>query len=332
MTTRIKESKMMRKTLAVLVMCTLPAAAAAAPSTFRQSVAAKASSALHGKTLATFVRVAPEGSERVLNKLSARFEAKAGAVSTADAAGLANTDGRLGLRGKGWVLEVENQGETFRYRNTAELEGGARGPELNARMKDTEATARAASFVNSNLSDLVTLASGETLEPWYVSYGISTAGRAAADAGEPEQRVQAIKVVFTRAIDGIPVVGNGSKVTVFMKHDGTPVGFEANWSRFERTSKKQTSVARGSAEARIASFAHARLGVGQETSNDKVECGYYDPGQLAAGGALQLACVHSYTISLPESGLVPKTAWIDAVPVGAEVTADARWPESGLVR
>jgi hypothetical protein len=77
-------------------------------------------------------------------------------------------------------------------------------------------------------------------------------------------------------------------------------------------------------------LANAKRRSGQVLMDATVECGYYDPGMLATGASLQLACVHSYSLAVPKSGLSPKTAWMDAVPIGAQVRREARWPESAL--
>ncbi|MFZ5892997.1 MAG: hypothetical protein ACOY0T_18190 [Myxococcota bacterium] len=324
----------MKRLLASLVgiLALAPGVASSAPSSFRNSVAAKAATALGERaSLPVLVHAAAPGTDAVFETLLRRFNAPIGAIKTADAGAAKVTGNVKEARGKGWFLEVSRDGEVAHYRNSAEIENAGRGVALNERISDADAVSKANAFVSEALSSVVVLGEGETLEPWYVSYGISTSAPASATPVEPEKRVQAAKVVFTRAIDGIPVVGNGSKVTVLLKHDGTPIGFDLNWARLERKAgSKQDVIAADAANERIKTLSHQRSGGAQEVQKSKVECGLFDSGSASAGSKLQAACMHTYTLSLPASGLVPKTAWVDAVPVSRQVEKDTAWPESSL--
>ena len=63
------------------------------------------------------------------------------------------------------------------------------------------------------------LAPGERLEPEAIS--ARTEGGVAADGTGAYSAVVANRIVFTRVIDGLPVVGAGSKVTVTFLNDGS---------------------------------------------------------------------------------------------------------------
>ncbi len=282
------------------------------------------------KSFATMTRSAAPGRKAIVDSLLSKFGSGVGNVDTSNVSAVSEEGETTLARGKGWFLEVRQSGEVFRYRNTAELNKGGVGTPLANRLTDAAATEKASKFVSDFLADTVVLGPGETLNPWYVSFKIVASGLASEIGVEPDKRVSAIKVVFTRAIDGVPVLGSGSKVTVFLTHDGQPAGFEVNWSRLQRESGEQKSLGSAAAQERVATLLHRNTSTRQAATSTYFECGLYDAGTGAAGTRLQPACLHSYSLALPASGLVSRMARIDTIPIGTAVQREPGWVEAEI--
>jgi hypothetical protein len=320
----------MKKTiLAALLLCTSAYHAQAKDAPYRVKVTERTGTGeFFDKSFPVAVRSVAPGRQAVLDKLVAGFTGRVGKVFTGDIQNTKEGTDTTLASGNGWFLEVDQKGEVFRYRNTDALNKPGVGVPLAKRMSDADAIQRAEKFIRSSLSDTVVLGAGETLNPWYVSFKIAVSGRASEVGVEPDKRVSAVKVVFTRAIDGIPVLGNGSKVTVFMTHDGEPAGFEVNWARLQRGAGDQKSLASAAAHERVSRVAHGNTGARNAATSTYFECGLYDSGIGDAGVPLQPACLHTYSLALPASGLVSRTARIDAVPIGTVVQREKSWAEA----
>lgn len=320
----------MKKTfLTALLLCTSAHLAHAKDAPYRVKVSERTGTGeFFDKSFPVAHKSTAPGRQVVLDKLLAGFTGGVGKVFTGNVDGRKDSVDATVASGKGWFLEVNQSGEVFRYRNTDELNKLGVGVPLAKRMSDADAIDRATQFVRGPLGDTVVLGAGETLNPWYVSSKIVVSGLASEVGVEPDKRVSAVKVVFTRAIDGVPVLGNGSKVTVFMTHDGNPVGFEVNWARLQRGTGEQRSIGRTGAHERVSRVEHSNTAAREAATSTYLECGLYDSGIGEAGTRLQPACLHSYSLALPATGLVSKMSRIDAVPIGTVVQREKSWAEA----
>ncbi|XXY51342.1 hypothetical protein WME91_09385 [Sorangium sp. So ce269] len=322
---------MLKRTLwgAALALVLAPSFAAAADSGFREGVrAATKTGRLFSASLPVLVKRAGPGREEMLKRALTKVAPSSGQRSRSTEQ-LTSTGEASEVRGQGWFLQVQGEGEIVRFRDTKALEDPeSTATTLEQRMPQKKAEQLALSYAKQQLADLIELGSGERLEPWYVSYAISTGGSAISGPVESEKRVVAVKVVLTRVIDGITVVGDGSKITVIMTNDGAPAGFDVNWSRLERTNRVQRTVARGKVEERAARVTQRRASPGQVQSRQKLECGLYDSGHGSSGADIQAACMSTYELTATKAGMHTTSAWVDAVPMGDKVTAEPTWPES----
>lgn len=54
-----------------------------------------------------------------------------------------------------------------------------------------------------------------------------------------EEKVVSSIVVFGRRVDGVDIVGPGSKIALYVANDGMVFGFDGDWPRYERTAQRQ---------------------------------------------------------------------------------------------
>ena len=84
-------------------------------------------------------------------------------------------------------------------------------------------------------------------------------------------------VVFSRVINGVPVIGAGSKIAIIFANNGKPVGFDFDWARYEQTGEKQATLGITELNARAAKLSAVDL-KSPYTKITRLECGYFDFG------------------------------------------------------
>lgn len=159
-------------------------------------------------------------------------------------------------------------------------------------------------------------------------------------------KVVAQRVVFTREIDGIPVVGAGSKVTITFLNDGSVESFHYDWPRYVATKRTETLAspeeilrrmqtvvsARTSTSGRAtiqmprAGAANQTVDLGDNTVLERLACGYYDEGYAVRDpkAPVQAGCYY-HVLHLRGSGdYVTKAAYSGAVPAATRSEEDAR--------
>jgi hypothetical protein len=148
---------------------------------------------------------------------------------------------------------------------------------------------------------------------------------------EPEQTTVAAAVIFSRKVDGVDVLGKGSKVAVLYANNGTPFGFDFDWPTLHSFGADQKVAPIDELQERAASV--ARLGESAfDAQLGRFECGYYDAGQAkrSLGVPMQPACFHFYSAKSKAeaedgtSGLLTM-AYVDPVPAGTEIIPDENW-------
>ena len=91
------------------------------------------------------------------------------------------------------------------------------------------------SFISRELGRYVVLANGEELLALSSVHQVSRDQANAPGAPSEEEEVGGSIVSFIRTVEGVPVVGRGSKVAVVFANDGTAVGFDFDWPTYGRT-------------------------------------------------------------------------------------------------
>jgi hypothetical protein len=134
------------------------------------------------------------------------------------------------------------------------------------------------------------------------------------DGSSAYSAVVANRIVFTREIDAVPVVGAGSKVTITFLNDGSVESFRYDWPQYTPAGRAQATadvaeilkrVQRvaglrterdfiGKGDSPRALARQAPLELGDKATLQRLACGYYDPGVRAreADAPVQPGCYY----------------------------------------
>ena len=216
-----------------------------------------------------------------------------------------------------WSLEVRGDGDWIRFRHSTYHTSSRNTPRaLSAAMSDEEVESVAKRIVPRDLAPLVTLGKGEALQPWSVAHLISVIGD--VNTGNFKKAIHVTRITLTRVINGVPVLGAGSKIAVEVANDGTLVGFDIDWSQLtpgtDTTSLLDVATIKQRAQQLVPSSSSSPREV-------EFKCGYYDTGAgFGRSAQVQPACTIAYE-SLSKH-------FQFAVPAGSKVIKDATWTES----
>jgi hypothetical protein len=292
---------------------------------FRLQVASDAAAdGLSELTFQLFERQPGAGRDARLNEVLALFDGAPGAVQTGSYDDIVIGENFAMATAENWLLDVRGEGDWVRFWNLKYAEGPDNTPLALTQKPSLQALdAIARPFISTHLRTLVRLGAGDAIEPWYTSHQISIVETV---DGKRETFIYASKIVYARTIDGVPVLGPGSKVIVHIAADGTPTGFDVDWSDFVVASLQQTAVSLETVRTRAGLLAAARTG-GVAVVEDRLECGYYDTGARRANRAapMQIGCLSSYRTVDYGKG------FLDAIPAAEVVLQDALWPEVALI-
>ncbi|MCL2776967.1 MAG: hypothetical protein FWD73_03110 [Polyangiaceae bacterium] len=250
-------------------------------------------------------------------------------------------DGSVRAIGGDWTVRVDRSGASTR---------GSRNikPALGMKTKLTaDALDRAGrSFIASSLKGVIALLPNEQIVALATKYEIF-GGQ--TKPGEPiEEHVIGNRIFFGRTIDGVPVVGGGSTITMTFSSDGTIQSFEYDWPAY--TTDKADAPIADQAELlhRVQQVGVVRTGNGTKASLSPIvtdrgfptslapnvnltrfECGYFDPGPnqsniafISPGGTYEAVS----TTTGPQGTL--RYGIAGAVPAFASFSADPAWPET----
>jgi hypothetical protein len=305
-----------------------PFAAGAKDSAFRSSVAQSSARAGQGRTsLRVLSRVAGPGRAAAAAAVLSRAESIIpGQIGRAVRDTRELEDGTL-VRGEGFVVDIRADGSAVRFETLDHTRGGqAPGVPEAKRLSPDLLEKLGRSFIAEGLKQLVVVGPEEELVPWYTSYEIEVSGTTVGEA--PLRKVVANRIVFTRTIDGVPVVGPGSKVSVTFANDEAPVAFSYDWSQFADSGETETQASLGVVRARQAFAAKAH---GPRLTFQKMECGYYDSG--AKGDRLDQirgACITEQQY-IGTNG-IQSMVYADAIPSALEIPKDSGWSEALFLR
>lgn len=284
------------------------------------------------------------GKDAVVAKLLQHFQSSTNPVKTSGKYEKVTDDGRVLVRGEGWALEVRGDGTRVRYRNYGHLEGdvASKGKPVEQRMSQKELESRARRFVEKELSGLIKLGRGETLEPQKTEFMLSRGGSTAEGGPQDPTKVHAGTMVYSRSLERLPVIGAGSKTAVLMDNEGMVFGFDYDWPEYAPTGKTQVVVD----PQQVRSRAEKLTGLDLKAANVQVsrfECGYFDAGleRRAPEAPVQAGCsmhVKQKPVVDPaahskdaESGHTT-IATVHVIPAGVRVERDERWPEAAGFR
>ncbi len=284
-----------------------------------------------GQTLAELQRAPGPGRQVVRQMLLERLEG-ALVVDTSGSVSQEKTDLSLvrGAVDRRWFLQVRGDGVAASFVDEDALERGrALAVPKSARMSALDLEAKARAFVTTVLADQVVLGAGEKLVPLATQYlmedGAAVVGNTHSQTDQRLPEVVANRITFGRTIDGVPVLGPGSWVSVTLTNDGAPAEFEYEWPSYVRIGKARTALELDAIVARGAALSAVSL-ESTGTRIKSMDCGYYD--STSPGSALQPACALDYS-HRSQTGMA--SAHQTVIPATADVTIDAKWGETQLL-
>lgn len=183
---------------------------------------------------------------------------------------------------------------------------------------DLEALGRR--FVKEALGNLITVGSQESLTFLGARYLVN--GGADVDAKKDTQQVVANIAIFGREVNGIAVVGGGSKVAVWFDNSRQPVGFDVDWPAYRPTARVQRVIAQKALAARVAKTTVPIEGP-EAARVRRFECGYVDLGATRRSATIQAGCSIAWE-NRGEGGEI--SAHSEFVPAGESVLKEKRWP------
>jgi hypothetical protein len=225
-----------------------------------------------------------------------------------------NTSDGVRLEEGTWYLQVKGDGSVAEYYNSAPKSGIP----VEARLSDATLTQSAVSFAVTNLGAALGLVPGD-LMPLNVRHQTRTYGSRSSSVPLGRELLSS-EVTFARKIDGLPVLGPGSKIRVELSAAGDVVGYSYNWSALSVSARSQKVHMPNKVLQRAADV--AGIGNGSASQVKRFECGYYDAGALEGSAQIQSACLVQ-TSSRDAAGLVTDQAF---VPAAIDVQPDKSWP------
>src|SRR5258708_4948 len=138
----------------------------------------------------------------------------------------------------------------------------------------------------------------------------------------PEDSVVASIAIFGREVNGIPVVGSGSKIAVWFANDREPVAFDVDWPRYKFAQIIQRVLTWDKLKSRV--DLSAAMPPASDGAISRFECGYVDLGVEKRTNYIQSGCSIAYGgASGPPNPAGERTVWarIEFVPGGETVLA-----------
>lgn len=268
-----------------------------------------------------------KGREQAVRALLALFESESGRSLAAGAMTRQADDDKITTyAGERGYFEVAGDGSLLRFRADID-DAGRERVAAGERLSKRELESLGRRFVGGTLAPFVTLGEKEKLTYLGARYLYESDGPAERDAAAQERaRVVASIAIFGREIDGVPVVGSGSKVAVWFDGAKRPVGFDVDWPIYRIAESRQRLLSGDELRRRVAATTVAPEGE-RMIAVDRFECGYVDLGATRRDARLQAGC----SIAYRGTGKDETWARIDFVPAGAEVLKERRWPLANAV-
>jgi len=261
--------------------------------------------------------------------------------------------GRLRVTGGSWRMDVFGDGSGAEFLDTAasaRAHGLGADPARLMSVATLESTGRA--YVERSLSRLIVLPPNERLV--LATTARRSEGGMAPDGSNAYSAVVANRAVFSREINGIPVTGAGSKVTVTFLNDGTVESFRYDWPKYTVSQRVQRMAPPAEIMRRLQRVVGLRtqrdlsqpvetppsiasitqpIRLGSYVVLQDLKCGYYDPGFMNrdAAAPVQAGCYYHVVETRGEGEFVTTAAYSGAVPAAIAPEPDARWPEACVI-
>lgn len=287
----------------VLLIIGGAAAASAAPIDlpYRKAVAMQSRAVgLAGAFVQPLERLPGPGRDTVMADMLTRFTPQGVRVKAPQMK--SEADFKMAI-GDGWFVEVRGTGEWIRFRNDAYINGPRNLPlPEDQRPAPARLEARAREVVENDLAPFVSLRTGEELRGWLTSYLMNGS---MSVSGATHSEVIASRVIFTRVINKVPVLGPGGKVAVILANDGALVGFDIDWPDLQPTGAKVKTVDIATIRARKNQLLGGQPGA-PTPAELTFACGYYDPGVAGVSLSTRIGPACEVVVASPGSDPRPR--------------------------
>ncbi|MES2353203.1 MAG: hypothetical protein V4568_02180 [Pseudomonadota bacterium] len=337
-----------RKSLAVPLFAAISLSMIHAPvnaADYPQRAAIAGNSAKYGlgvSDVALLRRDSGPGASVRVDQLLKQFSASTDPITTRGIFKTERGEQKTNVIGEGWSLSVFGDGSRMKYRNYAYLDGPNNKPlPLTSRLSQDALEKLGRNFVATKLGQFAVLGRGEALIPYFTQFQVGGGGSTEPGVKSVAEEVFANTVIFARSVNGIPVLGPGSKIAVIFANDGQPVGFDLDWSSYQVSTARQKAATLTDIQSRAKKVFPFDLSAA-DTKTTRFECGYFDLGarKRDVNAPIQTAClVHANKRQIvdkvayskdPNSGHTV-AAYMSPVPAGATIERDTNWPEALLL-
>jgi hypothetical protein len=221
-------------------------------------------------------------------------------------------------------LQIYADGSRFKLRgdiakvNPVEADGGKERIEIGR----LERLAR--DYVQGPLKEFVVMQDGESLT--FLGSRYFRQGGGSVNERTGKEYLVANIAVLGREVDGVPVVGSGSKIAVWITPDGEVVGADVDWPQYKRGGDSEPLLPVDELRRRITA-ASIPVESSETVKIARFECGYVDLGatRRKADAPIQPGCAISYN-GVETNEMSGVFARQDFVPAGRTVDVDERWP------
>lgn len=269
------------------------------------------------------------GRSIVTQELLDYFSDPAGAISTnVNQKTVVDTEtDYTSIAGDGWSMFVYDDGTKAEYRNEVYIEKNKNKMKAFGKIADQRLEVIGKQFIHKHLNRHIKLKNNEKLVPFHTFYDID--GMATAGENDYQEVVVGNTVVFSRTVDGIDVVGPGSKISIMFANDETPVAFRFDWPEYETTDLYQTVVEYEVLKERMSAYSQMRMNA-KDVQIARMECGYLTSAieSRDSEAYIQAACYVFYQGNIYSGGEYQPVALVDIIPAGEIVEVDFSWPES----
>jgi len=270
-------------------------------------------------------RLPGPGRDNVFDELLNRFNENEDGIYTSHNYEIINDSGNIIVAGsiKGWNLSVSEDGSSVSYRNY-EYRNTIAGQFNNQLTENYQVLEnKGKTFILTKLKGLISIGDNDLIIPSGLQlerlvYELPNEKR--------EEKVAGCAVFYSREVEGIPIIGPGSKIAVFFTSDGTPYGFEYDWPEYQTTMIIVSVLDIAGITNRNKRYYDSVLnGDSDSILTDMIECGYFDEGHefLEEENLLQPACIY-YSHSINKNGFSRAIA----IPAGELVIENPSWPQS----
>ena len=234
----------------------------------------------------------------------------------------------LSFVGERSYLEVYTDGTKVRFRADLDDPKGAAQTGSHRKLDKEALETLGRRFIGDALRSVVKVGGNESL----TFLGVRYLHQGGGDEYErkKDDRVIANIAVFGREINGLPVVGSGSKVAVWFTGDREPAGFDVDWPAYRVLQTSQKVLPQDRLKARVEAVTRAPKG-SSESRVDRFECGYVDLGATKRSAQIQPGCSVAFEGRTVTGSGTLQWARAEFVPAGRRVMKDPKWPLANLI-